>query len=141
MMASHYLHMDVKDTVKVQQSATSETYWIEMGDVTILFKSKEARSAFINELQRQDNMGERIVEDDFNGWRNRETWAFHLWMTNTETMYNELRGKSAMELLQWYDDESDSLKEEEDSEFVRMLLDSFDESRIDWDAISESLSD
>lgn len=33
----------------------------------------------------------RDEKDRYNGWSNRETWAFHLWMTNEEGAYNTFK--------------------------------------------------
>lgn len=40
-----------------------------------------------------DNGGNRDTgnPDEYNGWRNRETWAANLWISNTERMYDHAR--------------------------------------------------
>lgn len=86
------------------------------------------------------------MNDQYNGWTNRETWAVHLWITNDENMYQRHRGSNAYDLrhdFSRYADECfvDSATDVNVSrETLHMILDIGSLWRVDWDAIAAALS-
>ena len=42
-----------------------------------------------------DELEQMLVSEEYNGWINRETWAFMLWQSGTSAMYDLMRDLSA----------------------------------------------
>jgi hypothetical protein len=64
--------------------------------------------------------------DTYNGWANRETWAFWLWVTNDEGWYNDVREQVGYQ-LEAEPDESDWTLGEAVVEYVKETMDELDD--------------
>lgn len=97
------------------------------------------------------------ADNTYNGWTNRETWACHLWLTNTETLYRWAeetariygadRLKEGLELLQEATiDAKDPFIYVEEVGLViyardaRLALEDIGSLwRVDWEEVAEAL--
>jgi len=93
-----------------------------------------------------------MVEERYNGWANRETWAMALWLDNDRALYDESRGR-AREVVEGKDalliDVEDALKEwvnemageaceEPNAELCKMFMDIGSLYRVNWREVAES---
>lgn len=106
-----------------------------------------------NDLAKRDA---ELRDDTYHGWTNRETWAWHLWITNEQATYEEARrvagqaaagtgdgaaaGKHAVAaaLSEWWTDTA--ARENGYSETLAAMRDDVGSLwRIDWLAIADAL--
>ncbi len=101
-----------------------------------------------------------MCDETWHGWTNRETWAFHLWITNEEATASEARliaenaaasareenrGTSGLRaaanaLRVWWDDTLDAARENGYTETLTAMRDDVGSVwRIDWDVIAEAM--
>jgi len=116
------------------------------------YKSKEELIAELNQIDQAE---------EFNGWKNRETWAFNLWMSNdqgtcemveemakeayaeavvTEDKYLTTEELARFNMSEKLKDYLEMLQEEiaPESKEVRMMLDDIGSSwRIDYREVAE----
>ena len=74
------------------------------------------------------------MSDTYQGWTNRETWAAHLWLTNSQFMYRSVRGMNAERLRDFCEGLSFARDE---ADFVREIGSLW---RVNWDEISKALA-
>lgn len=69
----------------------------------------------------------KIKMDNYNGWKNWETWNANLYLTNDEVIYNIAKNSTKIEIL----------------ELLKTLdgIDQIDTRKIDFTAIMEGLSE
>lgn len=80
--------------------------------------------------------------DNYNGWTNRETWCVHLWITNDEVFYAELRGRSPTEIEESFKEiETMVIDGAASEETATMILDIGSLWRVNWKEVSAALTD
>lgn len=84
------------------------------------------------------------MNEEYNGWPNRETWALHLWLTNEEVLYDAAWHAAkfgADALREWVGTELASMRWLEP--VPNSLTQMFDEIgslwRVDWDRVAQAL--
>lgn len=82
-------------------------------------------------------------EDSYNGWKNRETWAAFMWITNTEHLYKHATEfkLNADGLRSMFVDVEYGVHSGVNTASIPMLLDIGSIYRVDWEAIAEALRD
>ena len=92
-----------------------------------------------------------MTEEEYNGWRNRETWAMALWLDNDQGLYNQARElvrESIKEggnlydaervLKEWVEELEQDACEESRKELCSMFHDIGSLWRVDWAEVTES---
>jgi hypothetical protein len=94
-----------------------------------------------------------MTDETYNGWPNRETWAFMLWIDNDEGLYNEAREWVARSA-------GKELRDTDARAFGELIIAALEESfkagneaailplrdigstwRIDWQRVAEALTE
>ena len=120
----------------------------------------DASARIATDRQRDDatERGAEMRDDTYHGWPNRETWSFHLWITNEQATYEEARrvardaaadtadgvrnGRHAVAdaLREWWRETLDAARENGYSETLHAMRDEIGSVwRIDWLAVADAL--
>lgn len=99
------------------------------------------------------------MTEEYQGWKNRETWAMTLWLDNEQALYNESRRIAhvaikekgnmmfhvADQLKEWVEDMAaeacDCQGGKQSEELCKMFQDIGSLWRVDWDEVAESRFD
>lgn len=79
------------------------------------------------------------MDESYQGYSNRETWAVCLWLDNDEGMYQETRNKSAKRLKEEIEYILEEFKEQEWCKSMREDIGSL--WRVDWHEVEENCKD
>jgi len=75
-------------------------------------------------------------EEGYQGWKNRETWTVHLWLTSDRDRYYSFLDKDADSIRSMIEDLTLSDISGLPRELIRVAL-----NRVDWDEIAESMDE
>lgn len=83
------------------------------------------------------------TDETYNGWKNRETWAAHLWLSNDESLYNATAALArtagdprlaACRVEQWVRDCLEAKTDELDGMITDLVTCAL--ARVNWDDVA-----